>query len=184
MKKLSESIWSEIEDRSSGDVVRKEDGLLNIRELKPVDMGGSVLWADRDLSYGDEYHFGFSDVFELVKNSGWRLPTLEEVTELDNYKVKTIDNDGPELYYEYIIQGPSKLEFRSRGLYYSDKTNSITDDDFYYAWTSDLYNNHQVHIITFDDDKIIHTKPGSRHIIDQCTNDISGKLCVRLIKNK
>ena len=67
---------------------------------------------------------------------------------------------------------------------YSDKVKKITDDDFYFAWTSDLCNNHQVHILTFDDDKLIHSKIDSNNIMDQITNDISGKLCVRLVKDK
>ena len=35
MKKLSESIWSDMQDRSAGDVVRKEDdiNLLNFDEF-------------------------------------------------------------------------------------------------------------------------------------------------------
>ena len=47
-------------------------------------MGGSVLWADNDLSLKDgDCYFSFDEVFELIKDSGWRLPTLEEVAELD-----------------------------------------------------------------------------------------------------
>jgi len=188
MKKLSkidESVWGGMLDRSTGDTVRKEDDITNIKFLKPIDMGGSVLWADEDLKIGDDYLFTFHEAFELIKNSEWRLPTLKEVAELDNFEVEIIDHDGADLYYEYIIYGPSKtLNFNGRGLYYSDKVNIVTDTDYYFAWTSDLYNNHQVHIITFDDDKLIHSKIDSTSIMDQVTNDISGKLCVRLVKDK
>ena len=181
MKKLSqitESIWSDIQDRSMGKTVRKEDEIGNIKELKSVDMGGTVFWADKDLCCFDEYHFGYSEVFEYIKKSEWRLPTLKEVEELDGYKVKTYDNT-------FVISGPNEdLIFIARGLVYSDKVKEITDDDFYYAWTSDLCNNHQVHILTFDDDKLIHSKIDSNNIMDQITNDISGKLCVRLVKDK
>ena len=177
-KKITESRWSEIQDRSSGEILRKEDEIGNIKELKSVDMGGTVFWADKDLCCYDEYHFGYSEVFEYIKKSEWRLPTLKEVEELDEYKVKTYDNS-------FVISGPSEdLIFIARGLVYSDKVKEITDDDFYFAWTSDLCNNHQVHILTFDDDKLIHSKIDSNNIMDQITNDISGKLCVRLVKDK
>ena len=107
-----------------------------------------------------------------------RLTTLKEVAEFDEYKVKTYDNT-------FVISGPNEdLIFIARGLVYSDKVKEITDDDFYYAWTSDLYNNHQAHILTFDDNKLIHSKIDSNNIMDQITNDISGKLCVRLVKDK
>ena len=175
---IKESLWSEIQDRSSGEILRKEDEIGNIKELKSVDMGGTVFWADKDLCCSDEYHFGYSEVFEYIKKSEWRLPTLKEVEELDEYKVKTYDNS-------FVISGPSEdLIFIARGLVYSDKVKEITDDDFYFAWTSDLCNNHQVHILTFDDDKLIHSKIDSNNIMDQITNDISGKLCVRLVKDK
>ena len=52
MKKLSninESTWGEMRQRSSGQIIRKEDDITNIKSLEPVDMGVSVLWADRDL---------------------------------------------------------------------------------------------------------------------------------------
>ena len=177
-KKITESLWSEIQDRSSGEILRKEDEIGNIKELESVDMGGTVFWADKDLCCYDEYHFGYSEVFEYIKKSEWRLPTLKEVEELDEYKVKTYDNS-------FVISGPSEdLIFIARGLVYSDKVKVITDDDFYYAWTSDLYNNHQAHILTFDDNKLIHSKIDSNNIMDQITNDISGKLCVRLVKDK
>ena len=176
--KITESIWSDMQDRSAGDTVRKEDEIGNIKELKSVDMGGTVFWADKDLCCYDEYHFGYNEVFEYIKKSEWRLPTLKEVAELDEYKVKTYDNS-------FVISGPSEdLIFIAQGLVYSDKVKEITDDDFYFAWTSDLCNNHQVHILTFDDDKLIHSKIDSNNIMDQITNDISGKLCVRLVKDK
>ena len=178
LSKITESIWSDMQDRSTGDTVRKEDEIGNIKELKSVDMGGTVFWADKDLCCSDEYHFGYNEVFEYIKKSEWRLPTLKEVAELDEYKVKTYDNS-------FVISGPSEdLIFIARGLVYSDKVKEITDDDFYYAWTSDLYNNHQAHILTFDDNKLIHSKIDSNNIMDQITNDISGKLCVRLVKDK
>ena len=60
-KKITESLWSEIQDRSSGEILRKEDEIGNIKELKSVDMGGTVFWADKDLCCYDEYHFGYSE---------------------------------------------------------------------------------------------------------------------------
>ena len=58
-------------------------------------MGGSVLWADDDLSLKDgDCYFTFDEVFELVKHSGWRLPTLEEVAELDDIYKKVFYKPG------------------------------------------------------------------------------------------
>ena len=43
MKKLSESIWSDMQDRSAGDKIRKEDEKTNINDIVPLDMGVDVL---------------------------------------------------------------------------------------------------------------------------------------------
>ena len=48
---IKESIWSDMQDRSSGETIRKEDDNNNLRKLKPIDLGGNttVYWADEDL---------------------------------------------------------------------------------------------------------------------------------------
>ena len=55
MKKLSEiteSIWSDMQERGTGDTIKKEDQIItNIKDMKPVDLGSDVpvYFADIDL---------------------------------------------------------------------------------------------------------------------------------------
>ena len=60
MKRLSESIWSNINKRSEGTLDRQEDIIGNIKELKPVDLGGSILWADRDFQIDGNFWFTYN----------------------------------------------------------------------------------------------------------------------------
>ena len=186
-KKITESIWSDMQDRSSGDTIRKEDDITNIKSLVPIDMGGSVLWADNDLSLknGDCY-FSFDEVFEIIKNSGWRLPTLEEVAELDDAYIKGPfwENDDRFVFDRF----PHQLVFFKKGLIYPSVSDKPIDKDYYYCWTSSLFsnNNRFVNIFTFDDGKPCHTPLNDQHnvndgVIHDTTN---GKLCVRLVKDK
>ena len=186
-KKVTESIWSDIQDRSSGETIRKEDEITNIKDLVPVDMGGSVLWADDDLSLKDgDCYFTFDEVFELVKNSDWRLPTLEEVAELDDiYKKGSFweNDDG------FVFDGfPHQLVFFKKGLIYTSASDKPIDKDYYYCWTSTLFlnNNRFANIFTFNNGKPCHTPLNDQHNVNHSvTQDITnGKLCVRLVKNK
>ena len=68
MKKLSnikESIWSDMQDRSTGDKIRKEDDNNNLRKSKSTDLGRhtTVYWADKDLEYDGETYFTFGEAF-------------------------------------------------------------------------------------------------------------------------
>lgn len=191
MKKLSninESVWADIHKRSNGVKVRKEDEIGNLSKLKPIDMGGTVLWADDDLSLKDEddCYFTFDEVFELIKNSGWRLPTLEEVAELDDiYKKGSFwENDD-----RFVFDGfPHQLVFFKKGLIYTSASDKPIDKDYYYCWTSTLFpnNNRFANIFTFSDGKPCHTPLNDQHNVnDSVTQDTTnGKLCVRLVKDK
>ena len=76
MKKLSESIWSDMQDRSAGDKIRKEDVNTNINDIVPLDMGVDVLWADRDLEWRDGgFFFTYNEVKNITDKSKWRIPT-------------------------------------------------------------------------------------------------------------
>lgn len=66
---------------------RTEDIRFNEDELIPVDMGCSVLWADRDLTknYGDDFlykYLQFKEIEDVKFRHGWRLPLLEDYFEL------------------------------------------------------------------------------------------------------
>ena len=61
MRKLSESVWGDIRKKSLG-IEDRIEGSTNIKEMKPVDLGGSVLWADRDLAQGGKETFTYDEV--------------------------------------------------------------------------------------------------------------------------
>ena len=112
LSKINESTWGEMRKRSSGEVERKEDIIGNIQSLKPIDMGGSVLWADQNLIYDGEEIFTYDEANDLIYNSEWRLPTLKEVAELV---------DGHNIYYDskYVyIDNPKKISFKKCGCGY------------------------------------------------------------------
>ena len=120
MKKLSESIWSDMEDRGSGDVIKKEDELKgNVKEMIPVDVGCSVLWADRDLEIDGETEFLIDEIKDY-EPLGWRRPTRQEADELmtdahwgtdkgkskgfnPNYTVTITHNDSDKLIFNCKI---------------------------------------------------------------------------------
>jgi len=191
MKKLSkidESAWGDMMKRGSGEIVRKEDDLTNIKSLKPLDMGGSVLWADDDLSLKDEddCYFTFDEAFELIKNSDWRLPTLEEVAELDDIYIKGSfwENDD-----RFVFDGfPHQLVFFKKGLIYTSASDKPIDEDYYYCWTSSLSPNNSkyANIFTFNNGIPCHTPLNDQHNVNNSvTQDTTnGKLCVRLVKDK
>ena len=107
---IKESIWSDIQDRSAGETMRKEDEIVsNIKELKPVDMGGSVLWADKDLESDENVYFSFTDAEKIIEKSGWRLPTFNEVAELN--KMSAIYKNTYEEYKLHYYKTHSDLTF-------------------------------------------------------------------------
>ena len=79
LSKITESIWSDMQDRSAGDAVRKED------KFNPdyVDFGDdtTVYWAIDNLEIDGEGKFDFDDIKDY-NNNGWRLPTVKEVNQL------------------------------------------------------------------------------------------------------
>lgn len=89
LSKITESIWSDIQDRSAGEVVRDED------KFNPdyVDFGPdtTVYWAIDNLEIDGEVKFYFDDVKDY-NNNGWRLPTVDEVNQLKwNIRIYWLD---------------------------------------------------------------------------------------------
>ena len=101
MKKLSESIWSDMQDRSAGDMIRKEDEKTNINDIVPLDMGVDVLWADRDLEWRDGgFFFTYNEVKNITDKSEWRIPTKNEVNQLLKHTKEIKNTDEV-----YMIEG-------------------------------------------------------------------------------
>lgn len=91
MKKLSESVWGDIRQKSLGKESRAENQIKgNVNDMVPVDMGVSVLWADRDLEVNGEYEFNIDYIKDYAPN-GWRRPTREEADELLHHCEKKFD---------------------------------------------------------------------------------------------
>jgi len=184
--KMNESMWSDIHKRSNGEQIRKEDEIGNIKSLKPIDMGLSVIWADRDLVIDGNDYFEFNEIKVLTFPNGWRLPTLEEVAELDTIKNLYASNDN-EFYFDVAGQhlGFPKVGF-IRQIYSSMGCRSFPVDEnrFYYGWTSTPYDNGSTHILTFDEERIWHSPVNNKRTTDQVIQPNQDKLCVRLVKDK
>ena len=119
LSKITESIWSDMQDRSSGETIRKED------KFNPdyVDFGDdtTVYWAIDNLEIDGEGRFYFDDIKDY-NNNGWRLPTVDEVNQLkwniwiswyegcnhlkfddgNELKLKTNNNDGFHMWTKEI----------------------------------------------------------------------------------
>ena len=188
MKKLSkidESIWADIHKRSNGDAIRKEDEIGNLHKLNPVDMGGSVYWADADLKYDGKIYFLFDEIKELIKNSGWRLPTRKDIDELDRYCVLKSNKD-----HLYFTDKSQVLTFNRNGMIYNTSVSHgnevVTYLSEYWGWTSEEVNaGSTVHCFIITDNDILYT-PLTNHysIMDIIDTDRHAKLCVRLVKDK
>jgi len=176
MKKLSvslkESRFVDLINKKFTDEIRKEDLIVNLKKLKPVDIGTSVLWADDDLCDGDNYLFTFDEVTDMLKDSEWRLPTLSEVNELKDFEKDFRDG-------EYIFTNNGKsLTFYPHGYINGDETSKgIQFPDNVEGWTANIYTNDCVSIyLMFPPENFI---VGRYPVMDK-----ESKLSVRLVKDK
>ena len=171
-KYLNESMWGDIHRRNSGEMIRKEDG--NLSDIKPVDMGISVLWADRDLEMNGEIYFEYDKVNQLIKNTGWRLPTKEEVSELQSLSIQ-VEKSTDEVYIlSKKVDPDTKLVFEKKGYKYA-LDEKIYRETTYYAWTSSKYK-HNTASWAF---RII----GTYHLASFPMDKLN-RICVRLVKDK
>ena len=114
---MNESVWGCMLDRSVGDSIRKEDELItNIKDIIPVDLGLSVLWADKDLEINDENEFTIDEIVDYAPD-GWRRPTQKEADELLHNTKKTIDQDLSPKTFKRIF----KLSNNGVDIYFSCK---------------------------------------------------------------
>ena len=173
MKKLSESIWSDMQDRSSGEIVRKEDEKTNINDIVPLDMGVDVLWADRDLEWRDGgFFFTYNEVKNITDKSEWRIPTKNEVNQLLKH-TKEIKNTDEVYMIEGNFDKAPTMTFNKKGF------KNIMDDKVYNkhqycSWTStkreDIKNTYYINSI--------------KHYASMESMYYGNKLCVRLVKDK
>jgi hypothetical protein len=179
MKKLSninESAWGEMRHRSSGQIIRKEDDITNIKSLEPVDMGVSVLWADRDLEYKDENdpsYFTYEEVEDIVKKSEWRIPTKNEFYELYKY-TRMIKNTDEVFVTEGDFDDSPQLIFYKKGYMYGDNPDTINHISHYCAWTSTPYEPEGYYMIEIEHHQISKFVPMHKE----------NKICVRLVKDR
>lgn len=189
---IGESVWADIHKRSNGQKVRSEDA-TNIDSIKPVDIGASVLWADRDLEKQGEYLFAFDEI--QIDNNEWRLPTKEEIDELENIffgeteqvyysknayslqynesNIKLTLEDGSLIYRD----GDVELVFVARGGVFPGYTVAEGVGKFYNGWGDD--NN-----ISGYYTKCAHSYHMGPKTFKSELCRKNGKNCVRLVKNK
>lgn len=79
LSKITESIWADMQDRSTGEIIRDEDKFNP--EYVDFGEGTTVYWAVDNLEVDGEVKFYFGDVKDY-NNNGWRLPTVDEVNQL------------------------------------------------------------------------------------------------------
>jgi hypothetical protein len=133
-----------------GDTMRKEDMLFNTGVLNPVDMGGSVLWADDDAaSVGERRrYFSFKEMYEheFKFGHGWRLPTRKEYRELFRKHVEMDLSEGdlrkgtdPEVSFTNTKNGEA-IVFRSLGYMISGGSGLVNfgTAGFFVRWTSEI----------------------------------------------
>jgi hypothetical protein len=177
MKKLSnidESFWGDVHKRSRGDEIRKEDELTNIRELVPVDMGVSVLWADKDLEYRDgNCYFDFNEASNIIKNSKWRIHTRQESYELFRYTTM-IKNTEEICIQEGKFDDKPQLIFDKKGYQYGDN-DKVFQKSTYAMWTSTKAIEHEAYYMSVIA-RINDTHFTSMHY--------GNRLCVRLVQDR
>ena len=138
-KDVNESVWSDMEERGSGDKVKKED------DFNPeyIDFGPetTVYWAQDALEIDNEIEFKFQDVENFNKN-GWRLPTVEEVKQIDfkNFRKSWYrDDDGTP--YNWIKLKNGTLRIKSEESFYG-----------FHMWTKDRHEKwkHDAYVYGYD----------------------------------
>ena len=114
---IDESAWGNMMRRGSGEKERREDIInSNVKDIKPVDLGLSVLWADKDLEINDEYEFTIDEIADYTPD-GWRRPTQKEADELLHNTKKSVDQDLSPKTFKRIF----KLSNNGVDLYFSCK---------------------------------------------------------------
>lgn len=136
-------VLSKLTDEYFGNTKRDEDKIVfNIPEMKLVDMGGSVLWTDDDLTIVGDLHgmyapkvFTFNDVCNMKFENGLRLPTIEEFRELEKNKQIHRARNLNRIVYIYDNRSLTTLYFDCRTFFEDDVTGDC------YRFVSDMKEN-------------------------------------------
>jgi hypothetical protein len=172
-----ESFWGDVHRRSRGDEIRKENDITNINQLVPIDMGVSVLWADTDLilkTDDNTCYFTYNDAKIYGNDSGWRLPTPDEVNEL--FENTTVLENSEKYIIESKSENHSQLVFDKKGVIIVSGT-IYHNGTQYNAWVSPDENNpfYNSYRIMKDykqkDVKIVNMHP-------------ENMICIRVVKDK
>lgn len=129
-------VLKELTKEYFGETKREEDKLVfNTQDLDFIDMGGSVLWADKDLKIVGDLHdlpskftFSYKTICDIDFGDGMRLPTVKEICELENVENK-LKNMSRVVFMTNSVNGLATLYFYSTN--YDDK-------DYCYRLTSDV----------------------------------------------
>ena len=180
LSKITESVWSDMQDRGIGDLEKKEDTIGNSNILKPVDLGGSVYWADKDLVVDDQELFTFYDAVEVIRNlRGWRLPTRKEASELY----------GHNMYYDpnYVyLDDDRKISFKKAGAGYFNQNNmpyTLDEGRSFYGWTSEQFQANSMHIYIIDNDEINVSPDNATQFTVICQSKDS-RCSIKLVRDK
>ena len=180
-RNVNESVWSDMQDRGTGDLEKKEDTIGNSNILKPVDLGGSVYWADKNLEVDGQVLFNYNDTIELIRNlRGWRLPTVKEASELY----------GHNIYYDpnYIyLDDDRKISFAKDGVGYINPINkpyTVDEGDVFYGWTSEPYGNgSSINVFVIDRNEI-NVSPDNANAFSAVTQGANSRCSIRLVRSK
>lgn len=136
-----------------GDKERDETRIIfNTKDMKPVDLGGSVYWADRDLERlaGDtkhDKHFSYKEIGNIKFEDGWRLPTMNEYKELHKKNVEHFEHGLPkkttQMFSYKTETGENYIEFQGTGYYAGsdrlDGSGAFGSKVSYSRLTGDIY---------------------------------------------
>ena len=178
MKKLSESIWRNISQRSEGIKTRKENIRGNIKKLKPIDIGTDVLWADQDIEVDDNFFFTYEEAEKVLDGTGWRLPTREEAEDIFAYWGKPTKTKSKTFTFE--ISNDGFLSFQAKG--FTSKKDKLYDENEYFCWTSTMYGNSTPSYVRYH---YMNINPSEINCFSCIyTSDKDCKICVRPVKDK
>ena len=187
-------ILKKITDEYFGKVKREEDDIKsNIKYLSPVDIGGSVLWANRDFVVKSDWYskhgdyLKYSEVFGIKFEKGWRLPTVDEFLELffveDVIKVseEISYNKSKRVYFEF---GGDKLIFKNSGFRLDGYDELLFKGTSFLRWTSEKNDKNKTYLFdcSYDHDTAEEVRD-NRDLLCSA-EEKGGYFPVRLVKDK